>query len=488
MAVMAGYTLATLTAMDARGNEAAQVDDQVREADYVVIGAGASAMAFADVIVTDSDRTLIIVDQHAQPGGHWNHAYPFVRLHQPSAFYGVSSRPLGRHVRDASGPNAGLYEQATGGEVLAYFDEVLREQFLPTGRVTFLPMSEYLEDGTVLSTLTGRRTRVRARRCVVDASYFGSDVPSIHTPKFPIGEGVSFIPINGLVSVKSPPPGFVVLGAGKTSMDACAWLLEQGVDAEKIVWVRPQDLWLLNRARIQPEASQLSAFADMLEACAKAEGITELITRFEAAELLLRIDRTFWPTTFRGATAAPREIEELRRIEQVVRLGHVTSLETGVAHLEQGDLQFGEDWIVVDCTAEGLRRRPNIPVFQRDRITLQYLQIFGHPTYSAATTARIELSSDDDAAKNDACPSLPAPDELRAIPLYVLTRLELPEKWSKLPGVQEWSDAVRLNAASWALADVDPQDAGAQRAILRIIEDSAPARENLRNLLDRFPT
>jgi hypothetical protein len=466
------------------GRELLVTDDHELEADYVVIGAGASSMAFADVIVSDSDRTLIIVDQHAQPGGHWNHAYPFVRLHQPSAYYGVSSRPLGRHVRDVSGLNAGLYEQATGGEVLAYFDEVLREQFLPTGRVTFLPMSEYLEDGTVLSILTGRRTRVRARRCVVDGSYFGSDVPSIHTAKFAIGEGVSFMPINGLVSIKEPPPGFVVLGAGKTSIDACLWLLEQGVDAEKIVWVRPQDLWLLNRARIQPEAAQLSAFADMLEACARAEGITDLITRFEAAELLLRIDRTCWPTTFRGATAAPREIEELRRIEQVVRLGHVTRLERGVVHLEQGDLPFGEDWTVVDCTAEGLRRRHNLPVFEPGRITLQYLQIFGHPTYSAATTARIELSCEDNAVKNDACPSLPPPNELRAIASYVLTRLELPDKWAKLPGVQEWNDAVRLNAASWALADVDPLDDSAQRAIMRIFEESGPARENLRNVLE----
>ena len=463
------------------------MDDQGLEADYVVIGAGASAMAFADVIVTDSDRTLIIVDQHTKPGGHWNHAYPFVRLHQPSELYGVCSRPLGRHVRDVSGPNAGLYEQATGDEVLAYFDEVMREQFLPTGRVTFLPMSEYFEDGTVLSNITGRRIRVRARRSVVDASYFGSDVPSTHTPKFPIGEGVSFIPINDLVSVKTPPSGFVVLGAGKTSMDACLWLLEQGVDAEKITWVRPQDLWLFNRAKIQPESSTLSGFADMLDACVKAEGITDLITRFEAANVLLRIDRTCWPTAFRGATAALREIEELRRIEQVVRLGHVTSIERGVVHLEQGDLMCGDDRIFVDCTAEGLRKRPNVSVFQDGRITLQYLHIFGHPTYSAATTARIELSSDVDAAKNDACPPLPPPDELRAVALYMLTRLELPEKWAKLPGVREWSDAVRLNGASWAIADVDPGDAVAEQSILRIIQDSGPARDNLRILLDQVP-
>jgi hypothetical protein len=458
--------------------------DQALEADYVVVGAGASAMSFADVILSESDRTLLIVDQHAQPGGHWNHAYPFVRLHQPSAFYGVCSRPLGRHVRDLAGLNAGLYQQATGVEVLAYFDELMREQFLLSGRVTFLPMSEYLPDGTVVSSLTGRKIRVNARRRVVDARYLGSDVPSIHTPKFSIEEGVALIPVNGLASIKQPPSGYVVLGGGKTSIDACLWLLEQGVDPEHITWVRPQDLWLLNRARIQPEAVQLSAYADMLAASANAETITDLVQRLEAAELLLRIDPAHWPTTFRGATAAPREIEELRRIEHVVRLGHVTRLERRLVRLEHGDLPCEEDAIFVDCTAEGLRHRPQVPVFQPDKITLQYLMMFGHPTYSAAMAARIEVSSDDDAIKNEACPALPAPGALEAIAMYILARLELPEKWAKLPGVQEWNDAARLNPASWAIAAVDPQSVTDQQTITRIFENTDPARENLRVLLD----
>jgi hypothetical protein len=225
----------------------------------------------------------------------------------------------------------------------------------------------------------------------------------------------------------------------------------------------------------------------MLEASARAEAITDLVNRFEAAELLLRIDPAYRPSMFRGATAAPREIEELRRIEQVVRLGRVTRLEPGIVHFEQGKMQCDRDWIFVDCTAEGLKRRPNVPVFQPGRITLQCLHIFGHPTYSAATTARIEISSNDDAVKNEACPSLPVLAELQTIASYVLARLELPEKWGELPGVQEWIDSSRLNPASWALADVDPQDAAAQQAILRIFECRGPARENLRKLLDRPP-
>jgi cation diffusion facilitator CzcD-associated flavoprotein CzcO len=60
-----------------------------RKTDYLVIGAGAMGMAFTDVLMTESEATVTIVDRYHQPGGHWNVAYPFVRLHQPSSAYGV---------------------------------------------------------------------------------------------------------------------------------------------------------------------------------------------------------------------------------------------------------------------------------------------------------------------------------------------------------------------------------------------------------------
>ncbi|MEW1821579.1 NAD(P)-binding protein [Arthrobacter sp. NPDC080031] len=59
------------------------------EADYLVVGSGAAGMAFADVLLHETDHTMVTVDRHHAPGGHWNDAYPFVRLHQPSATYGV---------------------------------------------------------------------------------------------------------------------------------------------------------------------------------------------------------------------------------------------------------------------------------------------------------------------------------------------------------------------------------------------------------------
>src|SRR6476660_3054376 len=105
------------------------------ETDYLVVGAGAAGMAFTDSLISHSDAEVVMVDRRHRPGGHWNDAYPFVRLHQPSAFYGVNSRVLGNDAIDETGPNAGLYERATAAEICAYFGAVLDEHLLPSGQV-----------------------------------------------------------------------------------------------------------------------------------------------------------------------------------------------------------------------------------------------------------------------------------------------------------------------------------------------------------------
>src|ERR671920_2348456 len=91
------------------------------ETDYLVVGAGAAGMAFTDALLTHSDATVTIVDRRHAPGGHWLDAYPFVRLHQASAFYGVASTLLGGGRLQESGPEAGLHERATVAEICAYY-------------------------------------------------------------------------------------------------------------------------------------------------------------------------------------------------------------------------------------------------------------------------------------------------------------------------------------------------------------------------------
>ena len=52
--------------------------------DYLVVGAGASGMAFVDTLLAHSAEpvSVVLLDKREQPGGHWNDAYGFVTLHR----------------------------------------------------------------------------------------------------------------------------------------------------------------------------------------------------------------------------------------------------------------------------------------------------------------------------------------------------------------------------------------------------------------------
>ncbi|MGI0108250.1 hypothetical protein [Salinimicrobium sp. WS361] len=105
------------------------------ETDYLIVGCGAVGMAFADVVLSETKASLVMVDKLHKPGGHWNQAYSFVKLHQPSAFYGVSSVDLGKEGIDKVGVNKGLQNLSSGDEIRNYYNDVMQGQFLPGGRV-----------------------------------------------------------------------------------------------------------------------------------------------------------------------------------------------------------------------------------------------------------------------------------------------------------------------------------------------------------------
>ena len=87
--------------------------------DYLIVGAGAMGMGFLDELINNSsEMEAIIVDRRDKPGGHWNDAYSFVRLHQPAGTYGVNSRSLGM-----GGPDL-----ASKSLILSHFEMALRNQ------------------------------------------------------------------------------------------------------------------------------------------------------------------------------------------------------------------------------------------------------------------------------------------------------------------------------------------------------------------------
>src|ERR1700750_2121842 len=100
------------------------------DADYLVVGAGAMGMAFTDALVDHADVHVTLVDRRHAASGHWQDAYPFVRLHQASQFYGVASTVLGGGTVQARGPEAGLQERARQSEIQAYYDALLHDRLV----------------------------------------------------------------------------------------------------------------------------------------------------------------------------------------------------------------------------------------------------------------------------------------------------------------------------------------------------------------------
>jgi hypothetical protein len=461
------------------------------ETDYLVVGAGAAGMAFVDALISACDADVVMADRRHQPGGHWHDAYPFVRLHGPSALYGVNSRNLGPDAIEQTGPNAGYYPRATAAEICDYYQRVLDEQLLASGRVRFFGMSEWVAaspgEHRLVSRLTGDSTTVRVRRRVVDARYLEPSIPATHVPSFDVEPGVRLIPVNDLVTLDRPASGFTVIGAGKTAIDACLWLLEAGVPADAIRWVRPRDAWLLDRAFQQPLdllPRLMEGVSLYLEAAAQADDVPDLFRRLEASGQLIRLDPAVEPTMYRCATVSEAELVRLRDIENVVRLGRVTQIGPDRIELSGGSIPADRGQVHVDCTAAGLRIGPSRPVFADGQITLQQIRAC-QPVFSAALAGYAEAARDDDAAKNRICPANPYPDTaLDWIPVTrIAQRAEL--AWTADPDVFAWLQRSRLNATAGIVDRLD--DPQMKSALARLFANIEPAIAKLGTFMAGLP-
>ena len=380
----------------------------VLEADYLVVGAGAAGMAFTDALIEDADVSVVMVDRRHSVGGHWLDAYPFVRLHQASAFYGVASTLLGQERVQQEGPEAGLHERARAPEICAYFDRVLRERMIPSGKVTLYPGCEYLGDREFVSRLSGKRYAVRPTARVVDAHYLAPQIPSRTPAPFGTSDDVRVVTVNDLVQLDEAPPQYVIVGSGKTATDACIWLMERGVDPDAICWVRPRDPWMLNRAVVQPDpAIFIGMAADVLGIAAGAASADEMFLGMEEAGVMLRIDRSVTPTMAKTPTLATWELEQLRTIENVVRLGHIQQAARGRLVLDDGEVEVAKDAVVVHCAAPGLVYPPLVPIWREEAITLQPVRS-GFPCFGAAIAGHVEATRDGEEEKNRLCPPSPS--------------------------------------------------------------------------------
>jgi hypothetical protein len=468
---------------------------QTIDTDYLVIGAGTSGLAFADTLVTRTDAHITLIDRQGRPGGHWNDAYPFVTLHQPSAFYGVDSLELGSGRRDTVGLNEGFYELASGPEVSGYFGRVMNQRLLPSGRVTYRPLCNYLGNGVFESLLSGERTQVNVRKKVVDAAYFGPDVPATHTRRFAVAEGAQVLPPGALpglwqtmhgAPVAALPRRFVVLGAGKTAMDACIWLIQSGAHPDSITWVVPRDSWLVNRATTQsgPEffMEAIGGQADQMEAFAAATSTADLFARLEACGVMLRIDPTRTPTMFHFATVTKAEVEVLRRIRNVVRMGRVQAVAVDHMVLAEGRVAVEPGALFIDCTASAVEPRAPKPVFRGNEIVLQMVRM-PQPAMSAALIAFVEARFETEEQKNRLCGAVPFPHTLDDYVAAMLGNMRNQFQWGQEEALRQWIRGTRLDGFGKLMASAARDDAPKQAVIKRLKEHAPAAMANLTRLV-----
>jgi len=469
---------------------------QQLETDYLIIGCGAVGMAFADVLLKETDAKILIVDKHHKPGGHWNDAYSFVTLHQPSAFYGVSSTELSSGRRDEVGLNKGLHELASGAEVMAYFDQIMKHVFLPSGRVKYFPMCDYAGlnnqgEGKFFSTIGNQSYQVKVNKKIVDGTYFKTSVPATHTPNFTVNDDVQFAPLNDLPTLTSPHDAYVVIGGGKTGIDACLWLLEHQINPDDIKWIMPRDGWLIDRQNTQPSSdffnNTIGNQANQIEALGQAESIHDLFDKLEAAGSLLRLDPEVRPEMFHGATISQQELSQLRRIKNVIRHGRVSRISLNEITFPDTSVPTTSNTLHIDCSARAVPVTEIYPVFAGNTITIQTVRSY-QPVFSAAFIAHIEACYSDEETMNELCTVVPLPNHDTDWLAGMAAQMKNQFRWSQELGLRDWLISNRLDGFT-ALTQVNNDTPPEHLQILGRIKAAMPAAlENMQKLMKELHT
>lgn len=498
-------------------NAAASLPTRV---DYLVIGGGATSMAFCDSLLhhnrrdesSSSSPSVVMVDNHDRPGGQWNDSYDFVRLHQPSDMYGVESTGL-------EPPAVAAHREAhraTREEILNYYEEVRSSlekefDFRFVGGTNFdVSQLDDSDDDDERNTDDGYKRyklsedRSILARKVVDGRFLQPDLPVSIPPKFAFDSSVIHcLPVNALAAnvattsttttSTTPYRHHVIIGAGKTGMDAIVHLLRvKHVDPSDIMWIVPNEAWITARENIGSCMEFLHDCTSLLnEAQADAQDKKSIISstnffqrgfvEWEKRGKIYRFDDTILPTKFKDATLSKEEMALIKSVKRVVRNGRVSSIDDdGTLHFADGTV-LPPPWkeensaaagsavvdktLFVHCSAGAFNyskqtKKPP-PIFGRHRISIQ--DVYGTPGFCfvGSVIGKLEaldpkvLTNDD---KNAMCLS-PRPDASQAnLPLgpsggdigvlssnhgYVQRLCNL-KQWLQVPDVRDWLVSNRL--------------------------------------------
>ena len=183
---------------------------------------------------------------------------------------------------------------------------------------------------------------------------------------------------------------------------------------------------------------------------------------------------------YRCAILSQAELEELRRIEDVVRMGHVQSIEPGRITLDGGTRDIDGSALYIDCSADGFAHREPTTVFTDEphlpagRAHLPArVQRGGHRPRRSRLRRRRH--------RNAFCGPVPYPREptdwLRMMLAFNKNQLH----WFTDPDMMAWVDTSRLNVLHHVTAAVSER---AREKIISMLTSQMPAiNDKLETLL-----
>jgi hypothetical protein len=248
----------------------------------------------------------------------------------------------------------------------------------------------------------------------------------------------------------------------------------------------PRDAWLLDRAKLQPNheffLTTFGSIARQLESVVAAQSVSDLFHRLSASGDLLRIDESITPTMYCCATVTQRELQQLRRIENIVRLGRVKSIDSERIVLTEGSLPLPAQSLIVDCSASAIPRRKAIPIWNGKHITLQMVRRC-QPAFSAAFIAHVEASFADDVEKNFLCAPVPPPNRDIDWLIMAVTDMTNSRKWGQHDSLKTWLASSRLNSFYSTIQSLKPTDTEQIAVVQRFQQAGKPAFDRLQQLL-----
>jgi len=198
---------------------------------------------------------------------------------------------------------------------------------------------------------------------------------------------------------------YVVLGAGKTGVDAVNYLMQFVKNPSCITWVVSQDYWYILRETIG-SGELLEGLIGMVKSVQTGISADDLFLNAEKEGFLVRLSPSIMPTKFKCGILGMYEVNAVQQVN-IVRQGRVTHVtKSEISFMKGPNMCIDDNTLVVNAAAMGNMPRKPTPVFDGNQITIQPL-VFCNPTLSAACCGFMEASFDSDDKKNAHCVVVP---------------------------------------------------------------------------------